>query len=108
MKKEYVLVMMTAPSLEVAERISAALLDAKLAACVNILPGMQSHYTWQGEIQHDQEVLLLAKTRYELFNEEFMRVVRQQHPYEVPEIITLPIQDGAPNYLGWIDEVTRS
>ena len=99
--------MMTAPSLEVASRIADALLAAELVACVNILPAIQSHYRWQGTIHHDDEVLMMAKTRRVLFAQEFIRTVRQHHPYEVPDMIALPILDGSPDYLGWLDEVTR-
>lgn len=101
------MVMITTPSIEVASRIADALLAAELVACVNILPAIQSHYCWQGEIHHDDEVLMMAKTRRALFGQDFINTVRRHHPYDVPEMIALPILDGSPDYLGWIDEVTR-
>ena len=106
MQTEYVVVMITAPSNEVAAEIADALLSAELAACVNILPPIQSHYIWQGQRQQEEEVLLIAKTRFELFDDTFIHAVKSVHPYEVPEIIALTIAAGSQDYLAWISDVT--
>jgi periplasmic divalent cation tolerance protein len=108
MQTEYVVVLITAPSLEVGEKISSVLLARKLAACVNIIPSIQSLYTWQGELQNDQEVLLVVKTRVELFDEYLVPAVKALHPYEIPEIIALPIVLGSQGYLDWIAAETKS
>jgi periplasmic divalent cation tolerance protein len=101
-----IVALITAPSEEVGREIAGALLEKKLAACVNILPGLRSLYKWKGETCDDAEVLLIAKTRAEVFQEGFVPVVRAVHPYEVPEIIALPITMGLQSYLDWIGEET--
>ena len=105
-KSQPVVVLITAPSSEVGERIAALLLERRLAACVNLLGPVHSLYTWQGEIHSDQEVLLLVKSRAELFEEHLIPAVREVHPYELPEIIALPVVAGLPSYLDWIEQVT--
>jgi len=104
--EKYVVALVTVPSKEVGMGIAKALLEAKLAACVNILPSISSLYTWEGEICEDEEVLLTIKTKAELFEKMFIPAIQELHPYKVPEIIALPIVIGAKNYLEWIDEVT--
>ncbi len=108
MDNPYLVVLITAPSVEVAQEIAEALLAQKLAACVNILPGVQSLYTWEGSLHRDAEVLMLAKTRADLFERELVPAVQKVHPYDVPEIIALPIQMGSQPYLDWIEEVTAT
>jgi periplasmic divalent cation tolerance protein len=103
---EYVIVLITAPSTETGKEIARALLDARLAACVNILPAVNSMYVWEGDIYDEDEVLLIVKTRAELLDEGLIPAVQKLHPYKVPEIIALPIVKGAKNYLDWIGEVT--
>jgi len=98
---------MTAPSVEVARQIANLLLEKKLAACVNILPAINSLYTWKGEIQDDTEVLMFAKSRSELFEDRFVPAVQAVHPYDVPEIIALPVVMGLDSYLDWIVEETQ-
>jgi len=102
MPDQFIVVLITAPSPEVGEQIAAALLEQKLAACVNILPAVQSIYTWQGTVQNDREVLLVVKSRAALFAERLVPAVKAVHPYEVPEIIALPILMGSQSYLDWI------
>lgn len=104
MDKEYIIVLITTPSKEVGEKIANALLEKKLAACVNMMAPIFSLYTWEEEINCDDEVLLIVKSRADLFESDLIPVV---HPYDVPEIIALPIIMGSQDYLGWIDEVTR-
>jgi len=92
---------MTASSAEEATRIAELLLNQKLAACVQILPDMQSIYVWKGEVQREKEVLLLVKTTRANFA-ELEREVRAIHSYETPEIIALPIAAGSEPYLKWL------
>lgn len=101
-----IVVLITAPSQEVARQIANALLGEKLAACVNVLPSIRSYYTWKGTQQEDEEVLLLVKTRAALFESRLIPAVKAVHPYELPEIIALPIQMGFEPYLTWINEET--
>lgn len=97
----YLVVLITVPSLEVGRQIAHHLVSERLAACVNILPGVTSIYTWEGELQEDQELLCLAKTCLSCF-ERLSAAVRQIHPYDVPEVIALPVQAGSQPYLDWI------
>ena len=108
MQIEYVVVLITVPSLEVGEKISDELLEKKLAACVNIVPSIHSIYAWQGQVLSDQEVLLVVKTRAELFDEYLVPTVKALHPYDVPEIIALPIVLGSQDYLDWIAAETKA
>lgn len=99
----YHIIYCTCPDNEVAKQISKALVLDKLAACVNILPNITSIYTWQGELQEDQEQLLLIKSRSDKF-EALRQVIIKLHPYELPEIIAVSIDNAVPNYLNWINE----
>jgi len=92
---------MTAATAEEASRIAELLVNKKLAACVQILPDMQSIYIWKGEVQQEKEVLLIAKTTRANFA-ELEREVRAVHSYETPEIIALPIEAGSESYLKWL------
>ena len=100
---DHLLVSITASSAEEAERIAKALVQKRLAACVNIVPAITSIYRWQAEVHRDSEVLLIAKSRPELF-ESLAARVKELHSYQVPEIIALPIVAGSKAYLNWIDE----
>lgn len=106
MQNQYVVVLVTAPSKSIAEQIAQELLNQDLIACANLMAPVQSYYTWQGEKKADEEVLMLLKTRADLFTDKLVPAIQVLHPYEVPEIIALPILMGAQNYLGWIEEVT--
>lgn len=108
MNDQYIVVLITTPGLEAAEKVARELLGKKLAACVNILPSVQSIFTWQGKTQDDREVLLLVKTRLSLFQDQLVPAVQSVHPYEVPEIIALPILAGSQNYLDWIAAETSA
>jgi periplasmic divalent cation tolerance protein len=92
---------MTATDELEAERIAEMLVAKKLAACVQILPGMKSIYVWQGEVQREREVLLLAKATRANFD-ELEREVRAIHSYETPEIIALPVAAASEPYLKWL------
>ncbi|PWH20950.1 MAG: hypothetical protein DDG58_00265 [Ardenticatenia bacterium] len=102
----HVVVLITAPSREVGRQIADSLLEKRLVACVNMIAPIESRYLWKEEHCTDEEVLLLAKTRADLFTEQLVPTVRSIHPYEVPEIIALPILMGSTDYLAWIDEST--
>ncbi|MCZ6559404.1 MAG: divalent-cation tolerance protein CutA [Gammaproteobacteria bacterium] len=101
MKSGYLVVFCTCPA-SAARGLSEMLLTRRLAACVNCLPGIESSYWWQGRIQHDQETLLVIKTRPDRFS-EIQSAISEIHPYDVPEIIALPIVEGSDDYLRWID-----
>lgn len=100
------LVYMTAPDQEVARRIGQALLEQRLAACVNILPAVQSLYWWEGQIQHASEIVVLAKTAESLF-EGLKACVLGLHPYEIPCIVALAIDHGHDPFLRWIEGQTK-
>ena len=99
-------VFMTAPSEETAAHIARSLVENRLAACVQVLPGIISFYRWEGKIEEAPEWLILAKTTAERFD-ELKAKVESAHPYEVPEIVAVEIASGAQKYLKWIEEETR-
>lgn len=84
-------------------RISSALVEARLAACVNLLPAIRSIYRWKGEVEHADEVLVLIKTTQQTFPTLRDRI-KELHTYDTPEIIAVPVVDGLADYLGWIRE----
>ncbi len=98
-----IVVLITAPNKDEAERIAEMLVSQGLAACVQMLTGMESVYRWKGEVQRDQEVLLLAKTTRARFD-DLESKVSAMHSYETPEIIALPISAGSEAYLRWVVE----
>lgn len=100
---EHAVVLMTAPDAAAAERIARALVDERLAACVNIVPEVRSVYRWEGKVEESREVMLVAKTRQSLFGRLEARV-RELHPYDVPEIVSIPLTDGSRPYLSWLDQ----
>ena len=100
------LILCTCPDDESASRIARALVEERLAACVNRLPGLTSVYRWQGQIEEDSEVLLLIKSRGGLFEALRTRLVAL-HPHEVPEVIALDIAAGHAPYLEWLGRETR-
>jgi periplasmic divalent cation tolerance protein len=106
MAPQPVIVLITAPSKEVGREIANLLLEQKLAACVNILSPINSLYIWEGKINDDEEALLVVKTRADLLKDGLIPAVKAVHPYEVPEIIALPVFMGLESYLEWIEEVT--
>jgi periplasmic divalent cation tolerance protein len=97
-----VVIFVTAGSPEEAHKIAESLVGKKKAACVNILPGIDSLFRWQGKIESAREVPLLIKTRADLLP-EIIRLVKEIHSYEVPEIIALPIVGGSEDYIQWLD-----
>lgn len=99
---ERIVVLITAGSRDEAEGIAGALVREMLAACVNILPGVTSVYRWEGEVQQDQEWLLVVKSHSEVLDRLIQRVT-ELHSYEVPEVLALPVVGGSPAYLRWLD-----
>ena len=97
----------TVPDQDTATRIAEALVTEQLAACVNIIPAIQSVYRWEGAIEHDEELLLLIKTSAAIWPRLEARILAL-HPYELPEIISVRIQDGNNNYLNWITNNLKS
>ena len=102
---DYIVVFVTAPENEAAA-LAKTLVDERLVACVNIVPGLRSIYWWQGKVEDEPEVLCIMKTRTTLF-EALRKRVRELHSYEVEEIIALPILAGNLPYLDWIKENTQ-
>ncbi|GAQ94349.1 divalent cation tolerance protein [Thermodesulfovibrio aggregans] len=103
---DYMVVFITASSEDEAVKIAKTLVEEKLAGCVNIIRNVRSIYFWQGKVEDDQEVLMIVKTRSDLF-EELEKRVKSLHSYTVPEIIGIKIKKGSENYLNWLDEVTK-
>ena len=101
-----VFVYTTYPSLVEAERIGKAVLERRLAACVNILPGMISHYWWEGAIERGEEVVMIIKTRGSLV-EVVRATVKEMHSYTTPAILVLPIEGGEAGYLDWLMKETE-
>ncbi|KAJ4962849.1 hypothetical protein NE237_022788 [Protea cynaroides] len=101
-----IVVYVTVPNKEAGKKLAESLVKEKLAACVNIVPGIESIYQWQGEIQKDSEELLIIKTRESLL-EALTEHVKANHEYDVPEVIALPIKGGSLPYLEWVKNSTR-
>jgi periplasmic divalent cation tolerance protein len=94
-------VLVTVPNAETATKLAEALVGERLAACVNVLDGVRSTYRWKGAVERDDEILCVCKTTRDGFERLRARVV-ELHPYEVPEVIALPIELGHAPYLAWI------
>lgn len=103
---EFCVVLVTVPDAKVGEKIARGLVEEKLAACVNRAPQLTSIYSWQGKIESASEELLIVKTRRSCLN-TLTEKVKSWHPYEVPEIIALPIIAGSQDYLDWLAQETR-
>lgn len=101
----YQLLLTTCPDDTSAETITSALLERRLAACVTRLPAARSSYIWKGEVCHAEEQLLLIKSHHARYD-EVERTITELHPYELPEVIAVPIENGLAPYLAWIDEQT--
>jgi periplasmic divalent cation tolerance protein len=94
-------VLVTAPDAAVAQQLARLVLEQKLAACINIIPAMTSFFWWQGKIDEQTETLLIIKTVAEKLT-VLIEAVKKNHPYEVPEIIALPVVGGSEDYLKWL------
>jgi periplasmic divalent cation tolerance protein len=103
---DHIVVFVTAADSEEAGRIAKSLLDGRLAACVNIIAAVDSHYWWQGKLDRAAESLLVVKTRGDLLP-EIVAAVKTVHSYDIPEIIALPVIGGSREYLEWIDREVK-
>ena len=103
---EFIVIFVTASSWEEAEKIGKALVEKKLAACVNMVRDIRSIFFWKGKISDEKEVLLIAKAKRKNF-EKIEKEVKKMHSYEVPEIIALPILIGSKDYLDWVDKESK-
>jgi periplasmic divalent cation tolerance protein len=101
-----IIVLITAANNDEAGRIAAALVDERVAACVNIVSGVRSLFFWEGKTRKETETLLIAKSRLPLL-EQLIRRVKSIHSYTVPEIIALPIIGGSADYLSWLRETAK-
>lgn len=97
----FVFVLVTVPDLKVARALAKAALEARLVACANLVPKIESHYWWQGKIESGAEILCLFKTTKTKLS-SFEKFVIANHPYDTPEIIALPLSSGTKRYLDWI------
>lgn len=104
--EQTLLVLTNMPDEQSAQALALQLVELKLAACVNILPSVQSVYRWQGEIEQAIEITMMIKTTRARYAEVEV-AIRKNHAYQVPEIIALPIVEGWPDYLGWIAQETK-
>jgi len=102
---DVLVVLVTAPGAEEAARLARALVEERLAACGNVLPGLRSIYRWEGKVQDEGEALLLLKTTRARFAALRDRI-QALHPYEVPEVLALPVEAGAERYLSWVGAET--
>lgn len=102
---DYIMVLSTCNSSQVASSLAEELVNNKLAACVNIVDKVESVYQWQGKITRDKEFLLIIKTQKLLFS-QVEQTIQKVHDYELPEIIAVPIEAGEKNYLNWIQSST--
>jgi len=99
--EQVLLVLTNLPDAESAHSLARGLVEARLAACVNLMPGVQSVYRWQGEIEHASEITLLIKTTHKHYA-QLQQAIISHHPYELPEVIALPISNGYASYLRWV------
>ena len=103
MTTKYQIVLNTCPDAESAKHIAASLVEQQLAACVNIVPGLQSIYSWQGKIKCSEEQLLIIKSSESCY-QQLEQTILSLHPYELPEVVTVPINNGLPAYLNWLGD----
>jgi len=99
--RQYAVVLVTAPDLKTGRALARAALQARLAACVNVVPKIESHYWWQGKLESGSEVLLVLKTTHAKLA-ALEKVILARHPYDTPEFIVLPLQAGTSRYLAWL------
>ncbi len=100
------LILTTAPNLKEARAIAKSLVAKRLAACVSMKPGWLSSYRWEGRVQTAKEVLILIKTTERQFN-KIETVIRQNHSYEIPGVIAIPVHKGSKEYLSWLNDCVR-
>jgi periplasmic divalent cation tolerance protein len=101
--RHFAVVLVTAPDLKAARALARAALEARLVACANLVPRLESHYWWRGRLERSAEVLIFFKTaKGKLAGLE--RLILARHPYDTPEVLALPLDSGTPRYLSWIVE----
>ena len=100
---QYIVVLVTAPKLTVARKLARGILKNRLAACANLISGVESHYWWEGKICRDAEILVVMKTS-RAKHKALEKFVLAEHPYDTPEIVVLPIDMGSRRYLEWLGE----
>lgn len=105
--QDFWVVLVTTPDEKVAEDIAERLVVENAAACVNILPRLQSLFSWQGTFSREEETLMIVKTRRAFFEEKVVPLIQEHHPYEVPEIIALPVVGALESYVHWMAEETE-
>lgn len=103
---EYVAIMVTAPDLSVARQLVRLALEERLVACGNIIPGVESHYWWQGKLESNAEVVVWFKTAVSQIN-PLEELILAHHPYDTPEIVTLTFSHGTDRYVNWMKESLR-
>jgi periplasmic divalent cation tolerance protein len=100
---KYAVVLVTAPDVKTARKLARAALAARLIACANLIPRIESHYWWQGKIERGAEVLLVLKTTLARLA-ALEKLIVAKHPYDTPEFIVLPISRGNQHYLDWVEQ----
>lgn len=103
---EYSACITTVATDDIARKLARSLVESHLAACVNIIPNVRSIYEWKSTIHEDNELILMIKTRHE-YVQQLIEFIKKNHPYEVPELIELPINNGNLDYLKWIDTIVK-
>jgi periplasmic divalent cation tolerance protein len=103
---KFAIVLVTAPDLKTARALATTALTAKLIACANLIPKIESHYWWQGKIESSAEVLLVLKTQKSKLA-ALEKLILAGHPYDTPEFLVLPVSAGAKKYLDWLASVTK-
>ena len=98
---EHIVVLVTAPKIGVARKLARMVIESRAAACANLIPNIESHYWWQDRIESDKEFLILFKTTNRLIK-RLEKIVVENHPYDTPEVIALPIKGGNKRYLAWL------
>jgi periplasmic divalent cation tolerance protein len=105
--KRFALALVTAPDLKTGRRLAQAVLTARLAACVNLIPEIESHYWWQGKIESGREVLLVLKTTTQRLK-ALEKLIVAEHPYDTPEFIIVSLEGGSRRYLDWVAQSAAS
>ncbi len=103
MNSNSIVILTTCPDIETSKIISNSLVEHRLAACVNIIPGLESIYLWEGHVRNDSESLLIIKTSKDKYD-AIESMIKTLHPYELPEVISVQIDNGFDKYLDWIDK----
>jgi periplasmic divalent cation tolerance protein len=103
---KFAIALVTAPDLKTARKLAGAALKEKLIACANLVPKVESHYWWQGKVEHGTEVLMILKTTQAALT-RLEKLVLSEHPYDTPEFLVLPVNSGTERYLKWLSDSTK-